>query len=163
MKRKEELTDEDLKVLSGEIKKLCKCGCGRAIVPKKYHERLGIPKYVAGHSVIVSNIKKTGKTYEEIYGKEDGEQRKQNLMKPKSVPSNKKGKNYDELYGAEKASKIKDKLVVGHLGQKPWNKGLTKETNGSLARMSERQKGKKRHKLSKTKHQKNIEMHGHVA
>ena len=61
-----------------------------------------------------------------------------------------KGKTYEKIYGKEKAEKIKSIMSDIHKGQIQWNKGLTKENDIRVKKISESRIGEKNPMYGKT-------------
>lgn len=80
------------------MNKFCKCGCGQEIVIKPHHSWYGIPDYIMGH-----NAPNKGRKF--------GKEVRNNMSKA----SKKRWKNQE----------YKEKMVIAHKGQIPWNKGKT--------------------------------------
>lgn len=86
--------------------------CGSIIHNKYYYKR----KTCSKKCFIKNNkggIILKGKSYEEIYGKERAEQKK-NIIREQNMA--RKGKSYEEIYGKKRAQKIKRKISKKHKG-----------------------------------------------
>jgi hypothetical protein len=57
---------------------------------------------------------------------------------------NRKNRTYEQIYGVDRAKELKSQLAIAHKDQKGWSKGLTAETNVSLAKNAEKRGGKTR-------------------
>jgi len=57
-------------------------------------------------------------------------------------PSHRRGVSFDEEYGEERTEEIKEKLSQSHIGQVPWNRGLTVETDERVRIKAENQLGR---------------------
>ncbi len=117
--------------LTGKVIHYCQCGCGQAIIPKKHHERFGIPKYKTGHGI----SPKKGKTFEEYYGEERGESIRLKLSERQ------KGHiawNKDLTVATdERMKRMEEKRRANRVYGVAWNKNLTKETDDRVAKLSE--------------------------
>lgn len=79
---------------------------------------------------IINLEKRKGKTYEEIYGVDRANIEKQ--------------KRKDGLIGKKHTKERNDKSSKSHKGLKPWNKGLTKETDDRVLKNTENSKMSKK-------------------
>lgn len=82
-----------------------------------------------------------GKTYEDIYGEERGQELRKKTRKAmtKANRTRMKGKTYEEIYGKEKAAEIRRKISSAKTGQNMWEnhycwKGGTSRHRGRFLR-----------------------------
>lgn len=91
---------------------LCKCGCGEAIVEKRYHKYRGLPVFIQGHSTLGTKASETTRKTLSISHKGQ-------------IPWN-KGKTFSIEY--------RRKLSDSHKGQRPNRKGF-KHRQESIEKM----------------------------
>lgn len=131
-------------------KHLCQCGCNQFIKILRQHYWVGIPEYLRGHKTKGENnpVKrldvrkkisdaKIGKKNPKLVGENNPAKRPE--VKEK-IYQKKRGVPLPKLLGNQHA---KGKSHIA------WNKGLTKENNESLRRMSNKKIGKSSHNKGK--------------
>jgi very-short-patch-repair endonuclease len=94
--------------------KVCLCGCGEKVTIGR--------NYKSGHDSRCNKytINMRGKTYEEIYGKIKGEEKRKKVSDGHlGQISNKNGKCFEEIYGTYRAIIIKDKIKNARAKQIP--------------------------------------------
>lgn len=166
-------------------------GVGKIAHSKKTKNKISEVRkriFKEGKIVIWNKGLKLG-SYEERFGIEKAKEIKDKLSKlSKGRLPPQKNKSFNEYYGEEKAKKLKERISLSNKGKKrtnnvkekfsklrkeeyatgkrkPWNKGLTKENNESLKRVSKKNTGQKRTKnfcdlRSKTTKGKNNSFYG---
>lgn len=123
-------------ILENTNKYLCGCGCNNFINILRRHYWCNIPKYISGHNPITEDgnkkrIESLKKHYEENEYPESA--------KKKISLSRMGNKNWS------KRPEVRKKMSDKKIGKVSWNKGLTKETNAIIKRISESKMGKNNH------------------
>ena len=109
---------------------LCQCGCGEFITVKSFHKRIGIPKFIKGHSSRVNNpmsgrhhSEETRKKLSAAHlGKPFSEEHKRKLSESQKgknhTPQNNFKKGNTICLGAIHSDETKAKISAGNKGKK---------------------------------------------
>lgn len=116
----------------------CQCGCNREIIITQNNKYRGIPKYISGHNRrgiphtndVKLKISKANENNKHNLGRKASDKTR------KLMSDNRCGEN-NGMFGKHQLEETKIKISISNKGHIAWNKGLTKEIDERVNKISQ--------------------------